>query len=519
MGIGVVLFGGCSDGYKSYDVPDMDSTADKGKKLDGWLGGLLSSRLGAVRGETDMTLPKKQIGLTLQQTMRAVINNNLRIKAQAHEPVIAKESVNVERSVYDTEAFGSAGTNYYEDGSESGNGGFTPYRKQTLTGQAGFRKYLSTGTEITVSGKATGGDRKYEGYSWESKSNQGAVVTLRQSLLKGFMAKDTRSKIEIAAYNTKISVSELNLEVSNALVETSDAYWDLWLTDRQIETAEEIMQMAQKVLESEEVKASKGLSSESDLNRARSTVAFRQAELIRAKGNRKAAVEQLLQLINIDSDSKDIKGIHLVAVDQPLNEEFSFEQKTAINNALKNRPEMISARLKEKSALSKLAATGNSLLPKLDLELSGEQNVEDYSSSINDDSGGRNVGAKLEMSFPLGNTQAKAEDTIARAEYAQAKDSAAYTRSSIVSEVRVTLSNTAVSIREAHQYEKAWKAMVKVVEGVEARYVLGQVNNDDLLREQSNLGQAKMDYYSSLGEYNKNLMQMLHVQGLLLENH
>lgn len=457
--------------------------------------------------------------LSLQDIAFSTLKNNHDIRVAKHAPDQARAGVMEAKAAYDPEAFvdwqhsrdnnpatRAYNRNYHND-----------YRKDTE--RAGVKQHLPSGGDLSAYREWTQGSERYSGYSPNRGSGGAYVVELSQPILRGFGDKETRTVLQITRLQVEQSVEELRQTMIQSLGDAIDAYWTVALRKEEVRIQEETLGMAEELLDREQERQSKGISTPLDVDRAREAVATRKAILYQIREQERITQERLKLLMN--SPEAPIGGDDIIVVTESLETPLvRADIDKSIDAALDKRPEMRNADLVIRTGEARRNYAKHNLLPSLSIGgslRSNDRRTATPDSTSNNEYIGNDWSVGASFSMPLGNMESRARLQRAESELSQGIDQKKGTRSAIITEVKTAVQNLELLVNEIPVSRQSVEAAQRVVSGEWARFEVNQVGNRDLLQAQDLLATAQRSHVQALVRYNIALAQLLAAEGTLLE--
>ena len=276
--------------------------------------------------------------------------------------------------------------------------------------------------------------------------------------------------------------------------------------------------MAKEVHRREEARLADGIGKSLDVARAHSAAEARRTEIIRSRENVKLLTEQLKFLLNW-ADLKLDSGHQIIPIEVPQTEPVKVVLEQAVNTGLENRPEMQRARKNMDSANVREDLSRHQLLPKLDAIMN--YSVNGYGPKFSDsfdnikfnDRNAWSVGVKLEM--PIGNQSAKAVYRKQKLVHKQARLALKQLENQIRLEVKQAFWAIELAKEEIQSTLLEQTEAENVVAGEFERFKLGQMTNEELLRAQDFLANARRNHVQAVVKYNIALSDLNRAQSIL----
>ena len=297
------------------------------------------------------------INLTLDDCLKLGLAKNLNMLVSRENVKISSSSYRINRQV----------TDWYT--SVSGEESRSTKNNESDSVSAAIDKYLTTGA--TISAGVSNSRSKSE--SSDEEYSASADLTITQPLLKGLggtsVYKTSKGlKILDAEYEITKSMQDTRRSLIYSI---TAAFYRLIGSQRNIETAQQAVDEAERVLKVAKVKKEEGMVAKIDVTRSEVQLASKRAALISTQRSYQSSLENFVDTLGLPSGSD-------LSVDTAINfVERDINQDQYIELAFKNRMDYRSAVLSlEKSNISLMIAKRNRY-PKLDASLSYEASNSD----------------------------------------------------------------------------------------------------------------------------------------------
>lgn len=284
--------------------------------------------------------------LSLQDLTRLALEQNLDIAISDTNEQLRQQAILQQHGSYDPQLTAQVGLNSRK------NANTTQYDRSAET----FNKNDSASWNFTFRQPVkTGGTFQATWNSSRSESNSTAMVfnpnyqssysvQFSQPLWRNLRIDSNRANLKLANLDLTLTDSEFKQKVTDTISNIQTAYWDLVSAIRNYEIRRNSVKLAQINLRDSRKKVEVGTSAPIDVTDAEATAASREVDLISAEETILRAQNSLRSLVSNDRNA-DIWRKVIVPTDQPDFKEFKVDVETAINTALKNRPELRQADL------------------------------------------------------------------------------------------------------------------------------------------------------------------------------
>jgi outer membrane protein TolC len=345
--------------------------------------------------------------------------------------------------------------------------------------------------------------------------------------------------VVIARINNDISIADFEIAVRNGLKLVEETYWDLYLAYQRYHTAIVARNSARQTWEEAKKIAELGGGREGfqlwevqqALEQFHETKAIADMALNQVYST-EALLRELMRLPLND-------GTMIRPADKPADAELAADWNLSLAEALTRRVELRRQKWKIKSLELQLKAANSLTRPRLDfvagyqINAFGDQllnwgdndvamTAQGLDSAYETLSQGDQTGWSLgfEMNIPLGLRSAHAQVRSIELRLAKERDVLAIQERSISHELAGTFRSLALHYQNARSQLSRRKAAQERLRQFAIRKKLGDkgFTLDDVLRAQTSVAQAEADYFTSLVDYNKAIIDMHFAKGTLLEH-
>ena len=477
------------------------------------------------------------MNLSLQDVRRIALENNRDIQIQRKDVEISLGEVKKQKGIFDP-LFNISSS--YTDGTTPTTSSFIvsgEVEQKEFNAQANVQGDLPTGTfynlfNFSVSRTSSNSPIVDLSPSWFNSLG----FNIGQDLLKNFGTSVNLTPIVVAKRSSEISYEELKRSISQVFLNVETGYWNLVAAKRNLELAQTALDLAKDLQRRNEIQVEVGVLPPVAVVEAKSEVAAREVDLIRAENSLKAAEDALKNILAIPLSQK------ISAVEEPKTAYLSFDESQVLDEAHENRPEVQQAKLdiKNKESLKKFYS--NQRLPSLSIQgnillegLGGDENPDrlsfgDMPEPIPD----RFLGAGKSFnslfgadfptwqvlgvfSFPIFNQTAKGDYVKASAE----ADRSVIAFKKVLDNISLDVSNAIINIEDSIRGIQAAKVAVELREEVlrnnQERLNVGIGTTRDVLESQRDLVNEKFLEIRAITSYNIALAQLEFARGTILE--
>ncbi len=417
---------------------------------------------------------------------------------------------------------------------------------QLNTGQVNalFTQAFSTGTSISFSFSNSRQATNSPYFNLSPTLNSAFRFQIQQELLAGFGFGPNLRYLRIAKNNKKISDIAFKDQVIATVTQIENIYWDLVSAYEQTRVNEQSFTFAQQTWEN----AKKQLQLQSvpamDVMRAEAEVSKRDQELTVARTSLQLQETLMKNAITKSLDDPVLEAMPVIPTDQMQTVSIETAQpiQDSIAEAQHSRPELAESDIDLVNRQISRRAARNALLPSLSLVgfysgagLGGPLNpIYDTSklgpnvSNVATDFGGALQSAfnnsspdyyvGLNLSIPIRNRVAKADQYRSELEYRQAELRLEQLKKQVRIEVRnaqYALDQTGARVQAAH---KARDLAEKTFEITRKEQELGAGSSYQTLSAQRDLALAELDLVGAMTIYEKAKVELDRATGTTLEH-
>jgi outer membrane protein TolC len=366
--------------------------------------------------------------------------------------------------------------------------------------------------------------------------------TIQQQLLAGFGKGPNLRYLRIAKNDKKISDVAFKMQLIATITQVANMYWDLVsayeeekVNEQSYAFAQHNFDNAQKQLQLEAIPAM-------DVMRAEAEVSRRDQDLTVAKTNLQLQESLMKNALTRNLDDPTLEAMPVVPTDRLDTVQIVPEKPTQelITQALEDRPELMESQIDLRNREITRKAAANALLPTLTLVgfyggtgLAGDLNPYYYTANsstlptnwwggfqnaFNNSSPDYLVG--LNLSLPIRNRVAKADQYRSELEYRQAE----LREQQLRKQIRIEVRNAEYALEQGRARvdaaRKARDLAVKTFTIMQKEQALGAGSSFQTLTAQRDLALAQLDLLNASTAYQKSKLELQRATGTTLdENH
>ena len=499
--------------------------------------------------------------LTLQEVMKSALEKNLDIAVRRYDPQITETAIDTQRAVFSPTLDFSARDGESTSPQNTQLGGGNVVTNATRNFSATYTDPFAIGStfQFTVLTNRASTTSTFSTVNPSYFSE--ALATYTQPLLRNLGLSVNRTGILIAQNNEKISKSQFRQTVMDTLASAEKAYWDLQSAIMNQRAQEASLKLAQDFLEQTRIKARVGTLPPIEITQAEASVADREDGIITGLAAIRTAEDSLRALMNIPYDSPLWhQPIH--PADEPQVLEKIVNEDEAVKTALDKRPDLEQARLDLANRNADLHYRKNQRLYRLDLIAQyGAQGLagtflpftqtfvtadpstppgcvpdpvdptichlvvnppdlsigNSYTQIRNRDFD--NWSGQLQLSIPLGNRAADAAYTASKYQQEQSKFSIERLEQTAMVQVRNAVRQVDTDLKRVNAARVNTRLQTEKLSAEQKKYENGMSTAFQVLSFQTDLTTAKLRENQAIVDYNKSLVELDRVLGILLDTH
>lgn len=471
----------------------------------------------------------------MKRAVLLALKNNLQIAVQRYNPSIKATDVLRARAVFDPVA--AAAIKFKDTVTPASArtrifGGVLRTEDEEVDFEASITQKLALGTDVSVIATNLRSANTFNFFDSDYETD--VTLSVRQPILKNFGPTVNRQGIIIAQKSLAQSEKQFENDVSRIVAEVQRTYWDLVFAIEDLRVKKRSLQLAQDLLERNKIQVQVGTLAPIEIVQAEAAVAEREEDVITAEDALKDAEDKLKKFLNLFDDPEQL-DVTIVPIDRPTFAPEPVDLKTAIDEALANRPDYAQAKIEVEKAELNLRVARNQLLPNLDFVGEGgySANQGNLGNAMDDviDAQNRHWALGVELSFPMGNRESKADYTQRKLELWQARLRLKNLEKAIlvqVPDVVRELDPDRLGVREAvRQIDtdikrvKATRAArvlaEKKLDAEEKKLEVGISTNFQVLEFQEDLAVAESNETRAIIDYNRSLINLERAKGTILK--
>jgi outer membrane protein TolC len=513
--------------------PGADSTADAAPEA-------------ATEYEADPD-DAQTLRLSLDESIRLALQNNLDVEVQRFTPLIAGEQETEAWGAYDPEFFAEFGYSDIEHPSSFGLEGQEVTISDSYDGFGGVRgllPYLGSAYSFQFNGERTTLNNVFQTLSPEYRSS--FSMTFTQPLLRGLIWNEAWTRVKTSRIRYDESLENFRRRVMDTVQEVEDAYWNLIATSEQKRVAQKSLETAKALLDQTETQYEVGVVSKVEVVEAQAGVADRDFNLIAADNRYRTAQDRLINLILATELTPDSK-LRVEPTDPPKDYvTYHVDAEQATQRAFEQRPELKIADDAIERQKLELKFAKNERLPGLDIQfnygnrgLAGRQNPNliDFETGLPADPGevpegtygdtlddfltsdaADQISARALLTIPLTNTAARSKVSQSELELRRTTVLKRRLQQDIILEVRKAVRDLDSAQEGIEAAQRASEASAEQLRAERIRLEYGESTPFDVLLREEDFVTAESREIEAIRLYRTSVTGLSRAQGSILAN-
>jgi outer membrane protein len=479
--------------------------------------------------------------LSLQDLTKLALQNNLDIAIQDTNEQLYQQKIIQAYGPYDPKL--TAGLGYNTSKSANTNvatastqGSFNSSNRANWN--FGFTQNVPTGGALSASWNSDRRDNNQAFSLFTPQFSSSLSVNFTQPLRQNFRIDQYRSQIKLVNLDLETNDSKFKQKVTETIANIQSQYWDLVAAIRDYDIKRDSVRFAQITLRDNRKKVEIGTLAPIGVTEAQASVAQREVDLISSE-ERIFNVENALRALISNDRNAEIWHKVIVPTETPDFREYKVDLDTAIDTALKNRPELEQLAISLKQSDISLQMSENLRKWKVDLTagfgsagVAGPQSFRDGSAAIPDylvgglgtayktifTEGFTNWSVGFQVEIPLRNRNVEsqlAQQKITRRQTLMQRKS---TEQSIQVDIRNAVQKLETNRKQVETAKVGRQLAKEQLDGEEKRFQAGLSQNYLVLQRQNELASAQFTELQALINYKKSIITLQKAMYTLLES-
>ncbi|MCA9426003.1 MAG: TolC family protein [Candidatus Omnitrophica bacterium] len=487
---------------------------------------------------TTIVVPPGQRGIGVTDVVTYTLDRNLKLEAARQDPLIAATRIDVEKSIFDPNAFATFSVSkqnrpvagFFGGGISSVTGNtevtrvWNSYRglgsAQADPGLGVTQKFTS-GMEATLKVENNRSDTSVDFFQpFAQEYNTDISLDVVQPLLRGYGPCVNLANVRIAYNNRMISDEGLRQSVLNTIAASHTAYWELVFSRVTLAIAQQSLGLAADLLRENRIRYRYGDLVIVEVYEADAGVRAREQEVIQAQNSYDNSMDRIRQLVNAQDAVQDWQ-IPLVPTDPAIYHAVNIDEDASLELAYEKNPQIRQAQLAIDNAKEGKVIAYDAFRPRLDLFAGvsetglGETNGESYDNLFSGDYTSWRVG--VNYSVPLKRRRERANIQAAKYEMEQAQVLYNDVRQGVLYNHREAVRTIKSLARQVTASESRVVAEGNRLEKQKISYEQGVTTSHDLLEVQEDYAQAQVQKIRAVVDYYLALIELERIRGTLLD--
>jgi len=496
---------------------------------------LLALALSPVRAQD-----KKELSLTLEDSIVRALKNNLNVAAELINPGLAAASVDQAKQMFTPTLQFDVNGNHYEQLSTWSLQSSGTYINRSTSASTTIQQLIPYGGRFTASLSYDYSKNNQLFQSYNPSYTGRLQFQLTQPLLKGFGWTVSRREIVVAQNGLDLSRSQFKTVLINTVYSVESAYWNLVYSIENLKTLRMSLESGRDLLAKTKREVQVGTKAPIEVLNAETTVASREAGILQAEAQVKRNQDQLRTLLNLGVDPEEL-GRSIMPADKPEFRPYAVTFEEAYAKAMARRPDLDTAKATIETKRINFKIARNQRLPQLDLQLSkmspgisGQQFIYDPNNPFLPPTPGdpgsagqafkdafkflyNNWTAGVTLTIPIGDVLSKAGYAYAKLDLQQSQARLKVQEQQVYLEVSDAVRALETAAKSVDAYRIARELAEKQLEAEMKKLNVGMSTNYFVLTYQDALAVARSSEMRALVDYNIALANIAKVTGSTLE--
>lgn len=279
--------------------------------------------------------------LSLKEVTKMALQNNLDIAIQDTNEEYNQLNIRQQFGNYDPQLTASLQYTSQKSAPYTTYNFSSDYKNQNTTANWDFTftQPVKTGGTLTAQWNSGRSESNTTSTIFNPRYSSSASVKFTQPLLRNFRIDSIRGNIKIANLDIKTSDSKFKQTVTDTISNIQKSYWDLVLQIENFYIQRNSVELARTNYRNNKRRVEVGTLAPIDVTDAEATMAQREVNLLSAEESIVRAENSLRSLISNDRKA-EIWQKMIVPTDVPDFQEYKIDAETAIETAMKYRPEL-----------------------------------------------------------------------------------------------------------------------------------------------------------------------------------
>ncbi|HLG58979.1 MAG TPA: TolC family protein [Vicinamibacterales bacterium] len=484
--------------------------------------------------------------LTADDAVKLAVENNLGIQISRFDPRIQDLNVLGARGLWSPSFTSTLQTNSIQRPSANIFTGSqeTNFKQESVTSNFGLQQTLPWGGVYDLGWDSSRTDSNQGGNTFRPQLNSSLSLNYQQPLLRGWSIDNIRQQLQVSLKNREIADVGLRQTLASTTRTVRNSYWNLAYAVASLAVQQQSLDLAQESLRNTRARVEIGTTPPIDIVEAESEVAAREEAVIVAQASI-ATAEDTLRALVFDPAMPDFWTIRIEPTELPPFQPTIVDVDGAVRNALERRTDLqqtvksmeatdVNIRFFRNQTLPDvtanlnygLAALGGTRLPSsggfpglpVDPTLPTGPLEKGYPSVLRDLLGLNSPSwtASLNITYPIGASQADANLARARLQHSQAQTQLKNQQMQVGTQVRLQARNVTTNQQRVQSTRASRGLAERRLDAEQRKFQAGTSTSFLVFQAQRDLSQARNNELRAILDYNQSVVDFETVQEIPL---
>jgi outer membrane protein TolC len=496
----------------------------------------------APQATAQTPVPGTELSLTADEAVRMALENNLGIQASRLSPEVQALALAQTRANYTPALFSNTTKNSNSNPPSNFLAGNDFLTTEGVRSNVGVQQQMKWGGgRYSASLDGARNTTSDPTDPFDPRLSSSFNFNYTQPLLRNFTIDAVRQQLLVGQKQQEIVDVQLQQQITQTGRRARLAYFDLVGAISQLAVARESLKLSQQLLKDNQTKVEVGTMAPIDITEAEAEVARNEEGVIVAEARIKT-IEDNLRTIIMNPSQPDFWTTRLVPSEQPVLTPQPVDLDGAIRAALSNRTDIAQARKQLEQTDVTIRYAKNQRLPNVDAVVNyglagvgGTRTIYEvtpdgfpvpvgtaqrsFSDALRDVFGNefKTWSVQLQISYPIGTSQAEAGLAQARVQRQQDVTSLQQLEMLVATQVREAARSVETSLRRVEATRKARELAQRRYEAEQKRMSVGLSTTFQLFQAQRDLSSAQASEVTAVIDYNRALVNLQAVQSVPLQ--
>jgi outer membrane protein len=469
--------------------------------------------------------------LTADEAVKLAIENNLGIQVSRLDPQIEDLNVASARASWAPAAISTlSSTRVQQPSTNSFTGSLEDrIRSSQYVSNFGVQQAVPWGGAYDVAWNNNHQDSNFNGNLWNPAVNSTLQFNYAQPLLRDFGIDNVRQQVQVSLKNREIADVGLRQTLAQTTRTVRNAYWNLAYAVASLSVQQQSLELAQQSLRDTRARVEIGTTPPIDIVEAEAEVAAREEAVIVAQAQI-ATAEDTLRALVFDPEMPDFWTMRIEPTDLPPFQPLNVDTDGAVRNALERRTDLEQTKRSMEASEINIRFFRNQTLP----DVTGNINYglravggiraatnpnataieKSYASVLRDlvalDS--PTWTASLNISYPIGTSQAEANLARTRLQYNQSQTRLKNQQLQVATQVRQQARNVQTNQQRVQSTRASRQLAERRLEAEQRKFQAGTSTSFVVFQVQRDLSQARNNELRAILDYNQSVVDFETVQ-------